>query len=278
MVRKMNPNTITHLQVDEDSKFKYVFIAYDACIKGFHCMRKVIVVDETWLKTKYKGVMLIATSQDDNFHQYPIAWAVVDSENDVSWSWFLTKLQDLILDDSDLVFILDKNQSIINGVSHVYGKSQHGHCRWHLSQNIKACVRVKGVIKLFEQTDNAYKVSDFNKLYDELKNRYPGAMKCLEESNLTLSKWSRSHFIGCRYNIMTMNGVESINATLREPREYHIIVLLEAMQTKVSKWFNNCRNIVASINAMCTPLTPMAENIIKKRFKKASEMNVKQLN
>ncbi|XP_062082315.1 uncharacterized protein LOC133788743 isoform X2 [Humulus lupulus] len=270
MVQKMNPGTITHLEVDEDSKFKYVFLAYGACIKGFHCMRKVIPVDGTWLKTKYKGVMLIATTQDGNFHQYPIAWAVVDSENDASWSWFLTKLQELILDDSDLVFILDRNQSIINGVSNIYRKSQHGHCRWHLSQNIKARVRVKGVIKLFEEIANAYKNSDFNKLYDELKNRYPVAVKYLEESNLTLSKWARSHFTGCLYNIMTMNGAESINAELREPREDPIIALLEAMQAKVSEWFNNRCNIVASINTKCTPLTPKAENIIRKRFKKAS--------
>ncbi|XP_062080339.1 uncharacterized protein LOC133785096 [Humulus lupulus] len=233
---EINLGTITHLEVDEDSKFKYVFLAYGACLKGFRCMRKVIAVDETWLKTKYKGVMLIATIQDGNFHQYPIAWVVVDSENDASWSW------------------------------------------WHMSQNIKARVRVKGVIKLFEETANAYKVSDFNKLYDELKNRYLVAVKYLEESNLTLSKWARSHFIGCRYNIMTTNGAESINATLREPRDYHIIALLEAMQAKVFEWFNNRRNIVASINTNCTPLTPKAENIIRKRFKKALEMNVKQLN
>ena len=278
MVRKMNPGTITHLEVDEDSKFKYVFVAYAACIKGFRCMRKVIAVDGTWLKSKYKGVMLIATAQDGNFHQYPIAWGVVDSENDASWSWFLTKLHDLIPDESELVFISDRHQSIINGLSNIYKKSQHGHCRWHLSQNIKARVRVKGVVKLFEQTANAYKVSEFNKLYDELKNRYPGAVNYLEESNVPLHKWARSHFTGCRYNIMTTNGAESINAVMKEPREYPIVALLEAMQAKVSEWFNNRRNIVASINTSCTPLTPMAENIIRKRFKKALEMNVKQLN
>ncbi|XP_062112595.1 uncharacterized protein LOC133823755 [Humulus lupulus] len=219
----------TFLEVDEDSKFKYVFLAYGACIKGFRCMRKVIAVDGTWWKTKYKGVMLIATTQDGNFHQYPIAWAIVDSE-------------------------------------------------WHLSQNIKARVRVKGVTKVFEQTANAYKFYDFNKLYDELKNKYSVAVKYLEESNLTLSKWARSHFTGCWYNIITTNGAKSINAALREPREYLIIALLEAMQAKFSEWFNNRRNIVASINTKCTPLTPKAENIIRKRFKKASEMNVKQLN
>ncbi|XP_060960889.1 uncharacterized protein LOC133031416 [Cannabis sativa] len=268
MGRKMNPGTITHLEVDEESKFKYVFIAYATCIKGFRCMRKIIVVDGTWLKSRYKGVILIAMAQDGNFHQYPIAWGVVDSENDASWSWFLTKLHHLIPDESEWVLISDRHQSIINWLSNIYKKSQHGHCRWHLSQNIKANVRVKGVIKLFDETANAHKVSEFNQLYDELKNRYPRVVNYLEESNVPLSKWARSHFTGCRYNIMTTNGAEFINAVMKQPREYSIIALLEAMQAKVSKWFNNRRKVVAV----------GFYNIIRKRFKKALEMNVKQLN
>uniref|UniRef100_A0A803Q336 Protein FAR1-RELATED SEQUENCE n=1 Tax=Cannabis sativa TaxID=3483 RepID=A0A803Q336_CANSA len=103
-------------------------------------------------------------------------------------------------------------------------------------------------------------------------------MNYLEESNVPLSKWARSHFTRCRYNIMTTNGAESINAVMKEPREYPIIALLEAMQAKVSEWFNNRHNVMASINTSCTPLTPITENIIRKRFNKALEMNVKQLN
>jgi hypothetical protein len=58
LVEKYNPGTITDLVVDDEKIFKYAFLAYGACIRGFSHLRKVVGVDGTWLKTKYKGVML----------------------------------------------------------------------------------------------------------------------------------------------------------------------------------------------------------------------------
>ena len=82
MVKKINPGSITHLQVDENSTFIYLFLAFGPSIRGLSCMRKVFAIDGTFLKTCYKGCLLVATAQDGNRHCYPIAWAVVDSEND----------------------------------------------------------------------------------------------------------------------------------------------------------------------------------------------------
>ena len=42
-------------------------------------MRKVIRIDETFLKGPYKGVLLVAMAQYDNSKCYPIAWGIVDS-------------------------------------------------------------------------------------------------------------------------------------------------------------------------------------------------------
>ena len=44
-------------------------------------MRKVIVIYETFSKTKYKGTFIVIIAQDGNNYQYPIALAVVDYEN-----------------------------------------------------------------------------------------------------------------------------------------------------------------------------------------------------
>ena len=45
-------------------------------------MRRVIVVDGTFLKSKFKGVLLVATAIDRNSNLYPIAFGIVDSENE----------------------------------------------------------------------------------------------------------------------------------------------------------------------------------------------------
>ena len=134
MMKKVNPGTITHLELDESNKFKYLFIALGAAIKGFACMRKVISIDGTYLKTKYKGCLLVATAQDGDRHCCPIAWGVVDSENDDSWTWFLTKLQEIIPNNGELVFILYRNQSIKNAVGNVYKNAHHEYCMWHIQQ------------------------------------------------------------------------------------------------------------------------------------------------
>ena len=66
MLEKVNPGTVTYVELEGEKKFKYLFIALGACIEGFRAMRKVIVVDATHLKTVYGGMLVIATAQDPN--------------------------------------------------------------------------------------------------------------------------------------------------------------------------------------------------------------------
>ena len=81
MLEKVNPRTVTRIEVDGERRFKYLFLAFGAAIRGFQYMRKVIDIDGTFLKGPYKGVLLVATTQDGNNKCYPIAWGIVDSEN-----------------------------------------------------------------------------------------------------------------------------------------------------------------------------------------------------
>jgi len=67
MIRRANPGTITRLQIDESRRFNYLFIAFGANIDGFPFMRKVVVVDGTFLHGSYKGTLLTALAQDGNF-------------------------------------------------------------------------------------------------------------------------------------------------------------------------------------------------------------------
>ncbi|XP_073317938.1 uncharacterized protein [Primulina huaijiensis] len=192
VVKQVNKVTITHLETNSSGRFKYMFLAYGVCIFGFRRMRKIIAIDGTFLKGKYRGVLLLATAQDEDLHQYPIAWAVVDSENEMSWTWFLQKLHELIPDDPDFVIISDIHAAIISSVAVVYKHSHHLHCTWHLSQNIVThCGKKGGGVELFMQTTYACKMSDFNMLYEKLKNQYPSVASFIEKSS-SPNKWSRA--------------------------------------------------------------------------------------
>ncbi|KAL5568417.1 hypothetical protein UlMin_024992 [Ulmus minor] len=123
MLKKENPGTVTHIKVDGESRFKYFFLAFGALVRGFNYMRKVIGTDGTFLKGLYKGVLLVATAQDGNSKCYPIVWGIVDSENKNSWTWFLTRLKEVIGDTDKLVFVSDRAQSINNVVSTVFNNA-----------------------------------------------------------------------------------------------------------------------------------------------------------
>ena len=85
-----NPRTVTCVEVDDNKKFKVFFYGSCISIRGFVCMRRVIGLDGTFLKSTCKGTLLVATCQEGNYNCYLIAWGIVDLERDESWSWFLT--------------------------------------------------------------------------------------------------------------------------------------------------------------------------------------------
>ena len=87
MMKEANPGSHTFYERDTKGRFKFLFISFGQSVRGFFAaIRKVIVVDGTFLKSKYKGVLLVATALDGNSSLYPIAFGVVDSENDLAWN------------------------------------------------------------------------------------------------------------------------------------------------------------------------------------------------
>ena len=113
-------------------------MALSVAIRGFAWMRKVIGLDGTFLKSTCKGMLLVATCQDGNYNCYPIAWGIVDSEKDESWSWFLTQLKDVISEPDGLVFISDRHPSIQKGVAAIFPQATYGACYWYVGQNLKS--------------------------------------------------------------------------------------------------------------------------------------------
>ncbi|XP_010555071.1 PREDICTED: uncharacterized protein LOC104824657 [Tarenaya hassleriana] len=74
MLQKRNPGTIVSLELDTDDRsFKYLFITLGATVKGWNYMHKVVAIDATFLTGQYKGTLVVATAQDGDHHQYPLA-------------------------------------------------------------------------------------------------------------------------------------------------------------------------------------------------------------
>ena len=80
-----NPGTITDIQTDEIGHFRYMFMSLGVSIRGFKSWcRPVLCVDASFLKHKIGGQLLVAIALDANEQLYPVAFGVVDSENNNS--------------------------------------------------------------------------------------------------------------------------------------------------------------------------------------------------
>ncbi|KAL1192056.1 hypothetical protein V5N11_029955 [Cardamine amara subsp. amara] len=264
IVQEANPGTFTNYETDCDGRFKYLFISFGQSIRGFNkSIRKVIVVDGTFLKNKYKGVLLVATTVDGNSNLYPIAFGIADSENDRSWEWFLTQLKNGIKDDEGLAFVSDRHQSICKSIGIVYPLAKHGICIHHLINNVITYYKGKSLAGLVAKASKAYRVAEFEIRFKQICDISPAIGGYLKEANVT--QWARCHFPGYRYDLNTKNPAESINFALREPREYPIIPLLDSIREFLTRWFYKRRELSAK---NMYPLTIAVEKKIDRRIGK----------
>src|SRR5436309_5176218 len=89
------------------------------------------------------GILLTATAIDVNGCLFPLAHAIVDTENHDNWLWFLKLLLTVVqshalqsLIDKALVLLFDRQKGLLEGVDHVFNGCPHGDCLRHLEQNM----------------------------------------------------------------------------------------------------------------------------------------------
>ncbi|CAA7038952.1 unnamed protein product [Microthlaspi erraticum] len=200
MVKEKNPGSVTYIDREKGGKFK----------------RSLEV-------------------QDGNFNMYPIAFGVVDSENNDSWGWFLNCLKTIIPDESDLVFVSDRAQSIENALLANYPLAHHGICSFHFQKNIELNFRGTPLIPLYKEAAKAYTRFDFDNLLNEIMISDEEVGNYLVGADVR--KWSRAYAPANRYNIMISNLAESLNSLLKEPREYPIVCLFDTIRSILTRWF-----------------------------------------
>ena len=53
----------------------------------------MLTIDGTHLYEKYKGIIMIVMGCDGNNQLFPLAFALIESENVDSWGWFLAYIR-----------------------------------------------------------------------------------------------------------------------------------------------------------------------------------------
>ena len=96
-LKRSNPGSTIEVEFsrDEMRKGRRVFTRMFVCLEGCKSggCRPIIGLDGYFLKTEFKGELLVALGRDGDDKNFPIAWACVKNESKCNWSWFLTLLQ-----------------------------------------------------------------------------------------------------------------------------------------------------------------------------------------
>ncbi|KAG5590980.1 hypothetical protein H5410_041494 [Solanum commersonii] len=75
---------------------------------------------------------------------------------------------------------------------------------------------------------NAYSLEDFDNHFVEFKNKCTAVAVVLEH-DIGFEKWSRAHFPGNRYDVMTINIAESLNVKLINEGEYPVASIFNSI-------------------------------------------------
>ncbi|KAL5700856.1 hypothetical protein ACHQM5_026259 [Ranunculus cassubicifolius] len=114
-LKETNPGTICFIKTSPDGSFERVFIFFKACIDGFlNGCKPIVGIDGTHLTGKYPGILLGATGIDPNNGIFPLAYAVVEAEDQYTWTWFFECFRrSLPYFDPSIVFISDRQKGLI---------------------------------------------------------------------------------------------------------------------------------------------------------------------
>ncbi|KAK2661814.1 hypothetical protein Ddye_000388 [Dipteronia dyeriana] len=241
LLKVTNPGTLTVIHTDLNNNFLYAFFALGQCIKGFQTViRPVVAIDATHLKGAFEGVIYVSSCKDGDEHAYPIAFGVGDGETENSWTWFLERLREAIVEVGGMLFVSYRHASIAKALSILYPNVPRCICFFHLKQNLKP--RLKGqkeVLDVYYKAAYCSTSRQFNLEMDEIKKIHQGTYDTL--MSIGPERWSRSQCPGRRYQMMTTNIAEVLNNCIQKDRRLPIAAAMEFLRDMLQKWFNDRR-------------------------------------
>ena len=98
----------------------------------------------------------------------------------------------------------------------------------HLAENLRVNHQCGDSFYLYYNTAKTYTLEEFNDHFVEFKDKFPEEAFVLEH-DVGFEKWSKAYFPCNRYDVMTTNIVEPLNAMLIDEREYPIASIFNSI-------------------------------------------------
>ncbi|XP_037462613.1 uncharacterized protein LOC119334044 [Triticum dicoccoides] len=253
-IRRSNPGS-TMLVHANNGKFDNCYMSLDACKRGFLlACRPIICIDGCHIKNKYGGVMLTAVGVDPNDCIFPIAIAIVEVEDTVTWKWFLNTLkEDLnIQNTAPWTLMSDRQKGLINAVNAMFPDAQHRFCVRHLHQNFAKNWKGDVFKNKLWQIARATHEADWKKYMQEMKELDQGAYEYLDA--IDPRQWCKAYFHELpKCDLLLNNSCEVFNKYILDAREMPIVTCLKKIKDQLMTRFYS-KNLESE--EMCGQICP----------------------
>lgn len=277
--KRTNPGSIASVYGNpSDGCFQRLFISFQASIYGFlNACRPLLGLDRTYLKSKYLGTLLFATGFDGDGGLFPLAFGVVDEENDDNWMWFLSELHNLLEINTEnmprLTILSDRQKGIVDGVEANFPTAFHGFCMRHLSESFRKEFNNTMLVNLLWEAAHALTVIEFEAKILEIEEISQDAAYWIRRIPPRL--WATAYFEGTRFGHLTANIVESLNTWILEASGLPIIQMMECIRRQLMTWFNERRETSMQWTSI---LVPTAERRVADALERARTYQVLRAN
>ncbi|XP_028062973.1 uncharacterized protein LOC114266284 [Camellia sinensis] len=268
-VMQYNPGSYVDFDYDEHNyRFRRFFISFKAYIDGFLHYRPLLFLDGTFLKGRFKGFLLTATAKDGLF---PLVYAIVGSENNANWGWFLQHLANVVPSERTITFVSDQNVGLIEAIPIFFPTSHHAFYLQHLQRNLRDRLRYVnskyriGLVSKFRKCPYAPTITTFNQKADEFqKSGKTIATKFLADAHP--QHWANAFFKGRRYGEISSNAAESFNSWIREARYLPITRMVDSIRGQIMRQMSKRR---VSAHTWTGTICPKMESRLEEDYNKS---------
>ncbi|XP_047310588.1 uncharacterized protein LOC124914143 [Impatiens glandulifera] len=275
-ILESNPGSIAALAIRENSSFLGVFVSFHALISGFQLgCRPLIFIDSIPLRSKYQGVLIVASAPDGDDGIFPVAFSVVDVESEENWLWFIMELKSALSTSHPITFVADFRRGLREAINQMFDNGQHGFCIRHLVDKLNEDIKdlpheTRSIVNQYIFSA-AYTptVDTFRQYIEKIESVSPEVYNWVVQSEV--HHWANAFFTGARYNHLTCDFGRIIYSWVADAHEFPITQLLDVLINKTMELVYTRR---ADSSKWITKLTPSMEEKLKCEISKISSLQV----
>ncbi|XP_051117000.1 uncharacterized protein LOC127241819 isoform X2 [Andrographis paniculata] len=274
---EMNPGSVVNLITNDEKRLRYLFVSFNPFVRSFQtACRPILFLDAVSMKSKYQESLLLALAVDADDRFFPVAFTIVDSENEHSWHWFLEQLKSEVTTPSPITFVSDMEKGLSKSLHEIFPNHYHGYDIYRLTESFKSNLKGpyhgegRGVLPAkFLAASRAVRHSAFRSSMEQMKQISSNAYDWVNQ--IEPRSWASFAFCGEQYNHVVQNVAEPYAKRIDEIQDSTITQKIEAVVKMIEEMIIGRRT---ESSQWTSKLTPTNENKIRAASLKAQGLRV----